>query len=113
MALPPEAAPYVDQWLGPGWSARPLAGDASVRAYYRVTAANGETFILAYYPAEVRAQLARFLGAYESIARNGSVPEVLRHCEVAVLQRDAGDRTLFDVLHEDRDEGLRLYRAAI
>lgn len=112
-SLPPEAAPYVDQWLGRGWSARPLAGDASVRAYFRVTAANGETFILAYYPAEVRAQLARFLGAYEAIARNGSVPEVLQHCELAVLQRDAGDRTLFDVLHEDRDEGLRLYREAI
>ena len=30
-----------------------------------------------------------------------------------VLQFDAGDRTLFDVLHEDRAEGIRLYRAAI
>jgi aminoglycoside/choline kinase family phosphotransferase len=32
---------------------------------------------------------------------------------VAVLQHDVGDRTLFDVLHEDRAEGIRLYRAAI
>ena len=29
---------------------------------------------------------------------------------MAVLQHDVGDRTLFDVLHEDREEGLRLYR---
>jgi aminoglycoside/choline kinase family phosphotransferase len=113
VTLPPEAAPYVDEWLGPGWTARPLAGDASVRAYYRVTSAGGETFILAYYPEEVRAQLARFLGAYEVVAPHGRVPEVLGHSELAVLQRDAGDRTLFDVLHEDREEGLRLYRAAI
>jgi N-acetylmuramate 1-kinase len=113
MILPPEAASYVDQWLGEGWTARPLAGDASVRAYYRITAADGETFILAYYPEEVRGQLARFLGAYQAVSSCGAVPEVLRHCESAVLQRDVGDRTLFDVLHEDRAEGLRLYRRAI
>jgi N-acetylmuramate 1-kinase len=112
-SLPPEAAQYVDQWLGEGWTARPLAGDASVRAYYRITAANGETFILAYYPEEVRMQLARSLGAYQAVSAHGPVPEVLQHCEVAVLQRDAGDRTLFDVLHEDRAEGLSLYRRAI
>ncbi|HKR66104.1 MAG TPA: phosphotransferase [Thermoanaerobaculia bacterium] len=112
-SLPTDAAPYVDEWLGPGWTARPLAGDASVRAYYRVTASNGETYILAYYPEEVRTQLGRFLSAYDAIAQHGAVPEVLQHCEIAVLQRDAGDRTLFEVLHEDREEGLRLYRAAI
>jgi len=99
--------------VGPNWTARPLAGDASVRAYYRVTAADGETFILAYYPEEVRGQLARSLRAYESIAGHGPIPEVLQSCEFAVLQRDAGDRTLFDVLHEEREEGLRLYRQAI
>lgn len=112
-ALPPETLPHVDQWLGPNWTARPLAGDASVRAYYRVTSASGETFILAYYPPEVRGQLARFLAAYEAIDGHGTIPEVLQHCEVAVLQRDVGDRTLFDVLHDDRAEGLRLYREAI
>ena len=69
--------------------------------------------MLAYYPPEVRAQLARFLGAYESVAPHGRVPDVLQHSEVAVLQHDVGDRTLFDVLHEDREEGLRLYRAAL
>jgi aminoglycoside/choline kinase family phosphotransferase len=111
--LPPEAARYVDDWLGDGWSARPLAGDASVRAYFRVTGADGQSYILAYYPEEVRPQLARFLGAYEAVSPHGRLPEVLQHRHNAVLQHDVGDRTLFDVLHEDREEGVRLYRAAI
>jgi aminoglycoside/choline kinase family phosphotransferase len=111
--LPPEAARYVDAWLGDGWSARPLAGDASVRAYFRVTGADGQSYILAYYPEEVRPQLARFLGAYEAVSPHGRVPGVLYSGEVAVLQHDAGDRTIFAVLHEDREEGLRLYRAAL
>jgi aminoglycoside/choline kinase family phosphotransferase len=113
VTLPPEAAPYVDEWLGPGWSAQPLAGDASVRAYYRITAPDGRTYMLAWYPEEVRAQLRRFLDAYETVAPHGRLPEVLHHCDVAVLQSDVGDRTLYDVLREDREEGIRLYRAAI
>ena len=112
-ALPAEAAQYVDQWLGEGWTARPLAGDASVRAYYRIETPDGRTFMLAYYPQEVRAQLARYLGATESVAPHARVPDVLQHCDLAVLQHDVGDRTLFAVLHDDREEGLRLYRAAI
>lgn len=111
-ALPSDAARYVTEWLGEGWEARPLAGDASVRAYYRVTH-GGRSYILAYYPEEVRAQLGRFLASYESVSPHGPLPGVLQHCEMAVLQEDVGDRTLFDVLHEDREEGLRLYRAAI
>jgi aminoglycoside/choline kinase family phosphotransferase len=112
-SLPKEAATWLDRWLGPGWTARPLAGDASVRAYYRIAAADGQTHMLAYYPEEVRQQLARFLGAYEAIVDHARVPEVLQHADVVVLQHDVGDRTLFDVLHEDREEGIRLYRGAI
>lgn len=69
--------------------------------------------MLTWYPEEVRAQLRRYLGATEAVAPHARVPDILHHCEVAVLQHDAGDRTLFAVLHEDREEGLRLYRAAI
>jgi aminoglycoside/choline kinase family phosphotransferase len=113
VSIPEEAKRYVDEWLGPDWTARPLAGDASVRAYYRISTPEGATFILAYYPDEVRPQLARFLSAYEAVAPHGRVPGVLQSSELAVLQHDVGDRTLYDVLHEDRAEGLRLYRAAI
>lgn len=112
-SLPEDAAPFLTQWLGERWTARALAGDASVRAYYRITGADGRSYILAYYPEEVRPQLRRFLGAYEAIREHGSVPHVLHHCDIAVLQHDVGDRTLFDILHEDREEGVRLYRRAI
>ncbi len=113
MSLPEEASTYVTRWLGEGWTAQPLAGDASVRAYYRIALPDGTTYMLAYYPEEVRPQLKRFLGAYEAVAGHGRVPEVLESCELAVLQRDVGDRTLYDVLHEHRDEGIRLYHDAI
>lgn len=113
MTIPEEAARYLTEWLGDRWTAQPLAGDASVRAYYRITLEDGRTYMLAWYPEEVRAQLRRFLGANESLAPHARVPEVLYSCDAAVLQFDAGDRTLFDVLHEDRAEGIRLYRAAI
>jgi N-acetylmuramate 1-kinase len=112
-SLPDDAAGSVTEWLGSGWTARPLAGDASVRAYYRIDCPAGKTYILAYYPEEVRPQLTRFLGAYEAVARHASVPQVLQSSGSAVLQDDVGDRTLFDVLHEDREEGLRLYHSAI
>jgi aminoglycoside/choline kinase family phosphotransferase len=125
--LPPAAARYVDEWLGEGWTAHPLAGDASVRAYYRIALPGGKTYMLAYYPEEVRPQLRRFLAAYEAVRRvmraSGApqlestpaslVPDVLHASDVAVLQHDVGDRTLYDVLHEDRDEGVRLYREAV
>ena len=113
MSVPSEAASWLDQWIGPGWRAQPLAGDASVRAYYRVTGPDGRTYMLTWYPEEVRAQLRRYLGATEAVAPHARVPDILHHCDMAVLQYDAGDRTLYAVLHQDREEGLRLYRAAI
>jgi N-acetylmuramate 1-kinase len=112
LTVPNDAAKHLDEWLGSGWTARPLAGDASVRAYYRVRA-GGQSYILCYYPEEVRPQLQRFLSAYERVAPHAPVPELLHSSDIATLQRDAGDRTLFDVLHEDREEGVRLYHQAI
>lgn len=112
-SLPEEAVRSLDAWLGSGWEAKPLAGDASVRAYYRVTGPDGTPYILAYYPDEVRPQLARFLASYRAVSPHGRVPAVLHHGDATMLQQDVGDRTLFDVLHQDREEGLRLYRSAI
>src|SRR5262245_65386793 len=111
--LPDDAAAFLTECVGEGWTARALFGDASVRRYFRVTLPDGSTRMLAYYPAEVRAQLGTFLDAYRAVAPYGRVPKVLRHSDAAVLQHDVGDRTLFDLLHDDRAEGVRLYRAAI
>ena len=83
-----------------------------MRAYYRVTGEDGTSYILTYYPEEVRSQLSRVLGAFEAVFPHGPVPRILHHGEVTVLQEDVGDRSIFDVLHEDREEGLRLYRRA-
>lgn len=111
--LPAEATAALDQWLGSGWVAEPLPGDASIRAYFRIRLADGSTAMLAYYPPELRQQLARFLSTYEAIAPNAGLPAVLHYCDFAVLQEDVGDRTTFDVLHEDREQGLVLYESAV
>jgi hypothetical protein len=110
--VPEEASAVLREWLGEGWAIEPLAGDASVRAYYRVRGP-GQSYMLAFYPGEVREQLRRFLDAYQLVSPHSRVPEVVRSSDCAVLQRDVGDRTLFDLLHADRDEGLRRYREAI
>lgn len=112
--LPTEAEAFVREWLGGlSYSVQALPGDASVRAYFRIAAPDGKTYMLAYYPPEVRSQLTRFMAAYQAVSPHGRVPDVLRHSEVAVVQHDVGDKTLYDLLHEDRDEGVKLYRAAI
>jgi aminoglycoside/choline kinase family phosphotransferase len=111
--LPDEAAAFLRGCLGEEWTAQPLAGDASVRSYYRIARPDGTTYMLAYYPQDVRGQLVRFLSAYRTAASPGRFPEVLHHSELAVLQRDVGDRSLYDALHQDRAEGVRWYHRAI
>lgn len=111
--LPAEAASFLSEYLGDQWKAEPLAGDASVRAYFRIVGADQKTYMLAYYPEEVRGQLRRFLAAYTAVSPHGRIPGVLRHSDCAVLQNDVGDRTLFDLLHSDPATGVRLYRSAI
>src|SRR6185369_13491805 len=70
--LPDEAAAFLRNVLGESWSedwtVEPLAGDASVRAYYRIRRSDGSTLMLTWYPAEVRSQLGRFLLAYEAVS---------------------------------------------
>jgi hypothetical protein len=112
-ALPEEAAAFLRECVGEQCSVEVLAGDASVRRYFRVRMPDGGTHILAYYPREVRPQLEQFLSAYRAVVSHGQIPKVLQHSDAAVLQVDVGDRTLFDLLHEDRRAGIRLYRQAI
>jgi aminoglycoside/choline kinase family phosphotransferase len=111
-SVPDDAAAMLQQWVGEGWQVERLPGDASVRAYYRIVVP-GATYMLAYYPPEVREQLRRFMDAYRAVSPHGRIPEVVQHCDFAVLQKDVGDQTLFDLLHRDREEGVRLYRSAI
>jgi N-acetylmuramate 1-kinase len=110
--LPEEALSFLDRWLGSGWTAEPLRGDASIRAYYRV-ASSGGSYMVAYYPEQLRDQAARFLRAYECIHPHVPVPEVLRSSDSTVAQQDVGDFTLFDLLHQDRETGIARYRDAL
>ena len=112
-ALPEEAAAFLRECCGDQWSVEPLPGDASVRRYFRIRLPDGSTRMLAYYPREVRTQLRQFLDAYNAVLEHGRVPKLLQHSEASVLQFDAGDETLFDLLHRDRERGIALYRDAI
>jgi hypothetical protein len=111
--LPAEAAVEVDRWLGGGnWLAEPLAGDASVRSYFRVHRSNGQTFVLAYYPPLVREGLGRFLSAYDALRGVVPVPAVIEHGESTVLQQDVGDLSLALLLERDKAAAIERYREA-
>jgi aminoglycoside/choline kinase family phosphotransferase len=113
VSLPDDAAAFLTECVGEGWAVRALEGDASVRRYFRVVLPDGGTRMLAWYPEEVRPQLRRFLDAYHAVVPHGRIPEVVKYSDAAVLQRDVGDRTLYDLLHDDPQEGIGLYRAAV
>src|SRR5205085_8191200 len=113
MTLPAEATEALNRWLGEGWSASSLTGDASVRVYYRIQCADGRQAMLTWYPAEVRHDLARVLSAYRAASKHAYLPKVIEHNESAMLQQDVGDQTLFKLLHRDREEGVFWYKKAI
>ena len=76
----------------------PLAGDVSLRRYYRVRCA-GERAIVAYYPAELRAAARRFERTTDLLERAGvRVPAIRRvdHDAGLMLLEDVGAETLFD-----------------
>lgn len=112
-SLPEEAAAFLREVAGEDWTVEPLAGDASVRAYYRIRKSDGSTMMLTWYPPELRQQLRRFIRVYEELAPHVPLPHVIGSSDAAMLQRDVGDRTLYDVMHENREEGVRLYRSAV
>jgi aminoglycoside/choline kinase family phosphotransferase len=111
--LPDEAHAALCGWLGEDWAVSPLAGDASTRAYYRVTRPDGTTNVLAWYPEDVRPVLQRYLDAYSAVSPHAYVPRVVEHAGGVALQQDVGDRTLFALLHENGEEGVFWYRKAI
>lgn len=112
-SVPPELDSYLRETLGSEIAIDPLFGDASVRAYYRVTAPDGTRHMVAYYPENVRKDVRRFLGAWESIRQHARVPDVVRHCEFAVVQQDVGDVTLYELLESEPERAYMLYRRSI
>jgi len=113
VSLPEDATQFLTGCVGEGWTAQPLLGDASTRQYFRVRVADGTTRILAYYSPELQPQLRRFLDAYRIVSPHARVPQVLCDSGSCVLQEDVGNETLFDLLHANRNEGIRRYRDAL
>lgn len=111
--LPSELTPLLDRWIGAGWTIEPLFGDASVRAYFRVSDATGRTSVVAWYPEALRSSLPRFIRANALLAPFAPVPRILEMSDEAVLQEDAGDRTLFALLRDDRGAAIPLYERAV
>lgn len=112
-ALPNEVTSYLNEWLGDAWRARGLHGDASARAYFRVSTTSGAQYMLAYYPDSVREGLIRFVNASRAIEGHAQIPAIIQYGDATIVQDDVGDTTLFDLLNRDRSEGLRHYREAI
>lgn len=110
--IPRELEEFLRRWIGESWSARPLAGDASTRAYYRVET-QGQTCVVAYYPESVRGEVERFLEAHQALRPWIPVPEVIESCGCAVAQQDVGDLTLIEIARRDRATAATLYRAAV
>lgn len=110
--LPEEAASALTGWLGSDWTVEPLPGDVSVRRYFRIRTTEG-TRILAWYPPDVRRQLARVVAANEALAPGLPVPAIYACSESAILQEDVGDLTLYRALEEDRAAGVRLFGRAV
>ncbi|HVR43756.1 MAG TPA: phosphotransferase [Thermoanaerobaculia bacterium] len=110
---PRELRTFLRECLGERFRVDPLAGDASARAYYRVSTGEGGRWMAAYYPEDVRPGLEQFLGAWRALAPHAPLPEVVRAGSCAILQQDVGDVTLFEVLETDRGRGIALYRRAV
>lgn len=111
--FPDEVTAALRSWYADDWNLEPLQGDASVRAYYRLTTGSGSRLMFAYYPEAVRSGVARFVSAYEAIAASARVPAILQQSPVAIVQEDVGDQTLFELLSRDRETALGFYRQAL
>ncbi|HSN68102.1 MAG TPA: phosphotransferase [Thermoanaerobaculia bacterium] len=110
---PAELETYLRSTLGEEIEIDPLLGDASVRAYYRVSAPGSKRYMVAYYPEAVREVIGRFLRAWESIHHHARVPGIHGACEFAVIQEDVGDVTLFEMLEREPERAYTLYRRSI
>lgn len=112
--VPPEAAADLDLWLGrTDWASERIAGDASARAYFRITVPGDAARILAWYPPEIRPDIERVVRAHDALRGHLPVPAILARSDRALLQEDAGDLTLTALLASDRSAALERYRDAV
>lgn len=104
----------LDRRLGDdAWTLEVLRGDASSRQYARARSTSGETFVVTYYPDDVRPHLSRFLAAHSMLSGTVPIPELVESCSSGLLQHDVGEINISSILRSDPQQGRELYRAAI
>lgn len=109
-----EIRSLLDQQFGHDeWTLEVLKGDASSRQYARARSASGETFVVTYYPEDVRSHLPRFITAHSMLDGIIQVPRLLDHCTSGLVQHDVGEHNLRTILQNDRERGRELYRKAV
>lgn len=119
----PEHDPRLTEYLrthkkgAPGVSVVALSGDASTRRYFRITAPEGASSIVALYPEPFEATATPFYTVGEALIQMGlPLPALVDHDGALGIyeQEDLGDRTLQHVLAEaSPEQKVDLYREAI
>ena len=115
-SIPAQVEAFVRERIARDADIEPLAGDASTRRYFRVTAA-GKTWVLSHYPEPFEVGELSFCVVRGLLSRHGlPVPEIHDHdgARGVLLLQDLGDQTLQIALEtaspaETRD----FYREAI
>lgn len=113
LPVPEELRLTLDEWLSTGWRTEHLSGDASVRDHYRVYLAAGPSRIATWYPEALESDIARVLSAHCHLKLHVPVPQIEKHSSRVILEEDAGDDTLLDLLRADPELGSQKYFEAI
>lgn len=97
------------------WSRAPLAGDASMRQYERLTSPTGETAVLMDAPPDKGEDIRPFVEVDAYLRDQGiSAPEILaQDAETGLLlTEDLGDALFSSVIAREPKQEMPLYRAA-
>jgi aminoglycoside/choline kinase family phosphotransferase len=94
----------------------PLAGDVSLRRYYRIDRQNAPSLLAAYYPESLRETMTRFAAAAALLASAGvRVPEIhqsdVRHGWM--LLEDLGSATLFELGERSAERKAACFAGAV
>ncbi|MDE4134758.1 phosphotransferase [Phaeobacter sp. QD34_3] len=106
---------FLEQAGYGSWTRSPLAGDASMRRYERLSSAQGETLVLMDAPPEKGEDIRPFVEVDSYLRAQGvSAPEILAEDAENgfLLTEDLGDALFSTVIRDDPSQEMLLYRAA-
>lgn len=98
------------------WQRAPLAGDASMRRYERLTSPDGRKLVLMDAPPDTGEDIRPFV-RIAALLRNQGISAPAIHSEDAqngfLLTEDLGDDRFYEVIKEDPNQERPLYEAAV